>query len=166
MRIWVVKLFVGHVSRRRSWGTVLNIMLRAWVLRIWLNSKAMLDCTYVFTLAVLKPVFYTYRIPSLKNMKYTSYLKIENLSMSYTVRFWSPNIRSTSVKIIFKTSSMTWKVWASTKTGFLVKSYIVWNITQCSTLEVNRWFWGTCRLHLQGWRVSEPRNQCKAGSNK
>jgi hypothetical protein len=47
-----------------------------------------------------------------------------------------------------------------------MKSYIVWDITQCSTLEVNRCFWGTCRLHLQGWRVSKPRNQCEAGSKK
>jgi hypothetical protein len=33
----------------------------------------------------------------------------------------------------------------------------------CSILEVNRYFWGTCHLHLQGQRISQARNQHKAG---
>jgi hypothetical protein len=32
----------------------------------------------------------------------------------------------------------------------------------CSPLKVNRRFGGTCRLHLQGRRISRARNQCKS----
>jgi hypothetical protein len=35
------------------------------------------------------------------------------------------------------------------------KSYIVWDITPCSQLKVNRRFGGTCHLHLQGRRIYE-----------
>jgi hypothetical protein len=34
-----------------------------------------------------------------------------------------------------------------------------WDITLCSPLKVNRHFGGTCRLHLQGRRISQARNQ-------
>jgi hypothetical protein len=34
----------------------------------------------------------------------------------------------------------------------------------CSPLKVNRCFGETCLLHLQGWRISQARNQHKAGS--
>jgi hypothetical protein len=30
---------------------------------------------------------------------------------------------------------------------------------QCSPLKVNRCVWRICRLHLQGWRISQARNQ-------
>jgi hypothetical protein len=42
---------------------------------------------------------------------------------------------------------------------FSLMSYVLWNITPCSPLEVNRYFRGTCRLHLQGRGVSQVRNQ-------
>jgi hypothetical protein len=45
-------------------------------------------------------------------------------------------------------------------------SYIWWGISTCSSLKVNRCFGGTCRLHLQGRRISQVRNQHEAGSNK
>jgi hypothetical protein len=32
----------------------------------------------------------------------------------------------------------------------MMKIPIFWDITPCSPLKVNRRFWGTCRLHLQG----------------
>lgn len=32
----------------------------------------------------------------------------------------------------------------------VVKSSISWDITQCISLKVNRYFKGICRLHLQG----------------
>jgi hypothetical protein len=37
----------------------------------------------------------------------------------------------------------------------VVKSSVVWDITPCSALNVNRRFGGTCRLHLQGRRISK-----------
>jgi hypothetical protein len=42
----------------------------------------------------------------------------------------------------------------------LLKSTIFWDITPYSPLKVNRRFWGTYRLHLQGRRIiSRARNQ-------
>jgi hypothetical protein len=43
-----------------------------------------------------------------------------------------------------------------------LKRSVFWNITPCSLLKVNRRFGGTCRLHLQGRRISQARNQCEA----
>jgi hypothetical protein len=43
------------------------------------------------------------------------------------------------------------------------KSSIFCDITQCSPLKVNRPFTGTCRLHLQGRRISKARNQHGTG---
>jgi hypothetical protein len=37
--------------------------------------------------------------------------------------------------------------------------HIFWDITTCSPLKVNRWFGGTCRLYVQGRRISQARNQ-------
>jgi hypothetical protein len=39
------------------------------------------------------------------------------------------------------------------------KSSVLWDITQCSPLKVNRLFGGTCRLNLQGRRISQARKQ-------
>jgi hypothetical protein len=44
----------------------------------------------------------------------------------------------------------------------VMKSSVFWDITQCSPLKVNRCVWGICRLHLQGWRISQARNQCES----
>jgi hypothetical protein len=44
-------------------------------------------------------------------------------------------------------------------TDVVLKSTIFWNITPCNTLSVNRRFGGTCRLHLQGGKISQARNQ-------
>jgi hypothetical protein len=41
----------------------------------------------------------------------------------------------------------------------MTKSTIVRDITPCSPLKVNRRFGGTYRLHLQGRKLSQPRNQ-------
>jgi hypothetical protein len=46
-----------------------------------------------------------------------------------------------------------------------MKSSIFWDITPCSPLKVNRSFGETCRLHLQGGRISQANNQREAGSN-
>jgi hypothetical protein len=40
-----------------------------------------------------------------------------------------------------------------------VKSIIFWDMTQCSPLSVNQHFGGTYRLHLQGRKISQARNQ-------
>jgi hypothetical protein len=37
-----------------------------------------------------------------------------------------------------------------------------WDIILCSPLKVNRRFGGTCRLHLQGRRISQERNEYEA----
>jgi hypothetical protein len=38
----------------------------------------------------------------------------------------------------------------------------IWDTTLCSPLKINRRF-GTCRLCLQGRRISQARNQCEKG---
>jgi hypothetical protein len=43
-----------------------------------------------------------------------------------------------------------------------MKRSIFWDITLCSPLKVNRCFGGTCRLQLQGRRISPARNQRKS----
>jgi hypothetical protein len=40
-------------------------------------------------------------------------------------------------------------------TAVVMKSSIVWDITPCSPLKVNRRFGGTCCLHLHGRRISQ-----------
>jgi hypothetical protein len=44
-------------------------------------------------------------------------------------------------------------------TVVVMKSSSFWVITSCSQLKVNGRFEGTCRLHLQGGRISQARNQ-------
>jgi hypothetical protein len=47
-----------------------------------------------------------------------------------------------------------------------MKSTVFWDITPSSPLEVNRRFGGTYRLHLQGRRMNQARNEHKAGSSQ
>jgi hypothetical protein len=47
-------------------------------------------------------------------------------------------------------------------TALVIKSCIFWDITPCSPLKVNLRFGVTCRLHLQGQRISRARNQCES----
>jgi hypothetical protein len=42
------------------------------------------------------------------------------------------------------------------------KRAVLWDITPCTPLKVNRRFGGTYCLHLQGRRISRARNQCKS----
>jgi hypothetical protein len=46
----------------------------------------------------------------------------------------------------------------------VMNSSIFWDIKLCSLLKVNQNLRGTCHLYLQGWRVSQARNQHEAGS--
>jgi hypothetical protein len=48
----------------------------------------------------------------------------------------------------------------------VMKSINFWNIMPCSLLTVNRRFGGTYRLHLQGSRISQVRNQREAGNTQ
>jgi hypothetical protein len=43
---------------------------------------------------------------------------------------------------------------------------VLWDITPCRPLKVNRGFWGTYHLHLQCWRANKPRNQQEAGGKQ
>jgi hypothetical protein len=47
---------------------------------------------------------------------------------------------------------------------FYVDIYILWHITPCSLWKANQQFGGTCRLHLQGRRINQARNQHEAGT--
>jgi hypothetical protein len=51
-------------------------------------------------------------------------------------------------------------------TVVVMKNSVIWDITPCSPLKVNRRFRGTSRVHLQGRRISEARNQCEAGGKQ
>jgi hypothetical protein len=44
-----------------------------------------------------------------------------------------------------------------------MKSHIFWDITPCSQLKINQRLRGTCRLHFQGRRISQARNQREDG---
>jgi hypothetical protein len=44
-------------------------------------------------------------------------------------------------------------------TALVMNSSILWNMTVRSPLRIDRRFGGTCRLHLQGRRISQERNQ-------
>jgi hypothetical protein len=48
------------------------------------------------------------------------------------------------------------------QTESTLKSSIFWDITPCSPLKVNQRFGGTCRLQLQGQRISRARNQSES----
>jgi hypothetical protein len=48
----------------------------------------------------------------------------------------------------------------------VMKSFIFWDITPCSTAKVNRCFVETYRLHLQWRRVSQARNQHESGNEQ
>jgi hypothetical protein len=66
----------------------------------------------------------------------------------------------------WRTSSEHFPIyWAAANWGnhvgfqVLTAEVIFWDITRCSSLEVNRRFGGTYCLHLQGRRISRARNQ-------
>jgi hypothetical protein len=44
-------------------------------------------------------------------------------------------------------------------TAVVMKSSAFWDTTSCSPMKFNRRFGGTCRLHFQGRRISQARNQ-------
>jgi hypothetical protein len=43
-----------------------------------------------------------------------------------------------------------------------LRSSVFWGITPCSPVKVNRRFGRTCRVHVQGGRIGQGRNLCKA----
>jgi hypothetical protein len=50
----------------------------------------------------------------------------------------------------------------TTQATLISKSPVVWDIRPCSPLKANRLFGGTCRLNLQGRRISKVRNKHEA----
>jgi hypothetical protein len=46
----------------------------------------------------------------------------------------------------------------------VMKSYILWDVTLCSHLKINRRFGGKYCLKLQGGRISQARNQHETNS--
>jgi hypothetical protein len=48
----------------------------------------------------------------------------------------------------------------------VMKSSVFWDIVPCSPLKVNRRLGGTCRLHLQGRRINQPRTSVKEGGKQ
>jgi hypothetical protein len=56
-----------------------------------------------------------------------------------------------------------WSVGFEVLTAVVMENSIFWNITLRSPLKVNLRFGGTCRLHLQGLRISQARSQRDAG---
>jgi hypothetical protein len=59
---------------------------------------------------------------------------------------------------------MIWFTWTEVEflRAVVMKSSIFWDIMSCSPLKVNRSYGGTGRLHIQGLRVSQVRNQHEA----
>jgi hypothetical protein len=51
-------------------------------------------------------------------------------------------------------------------TAVIMDSTIFWDITPFSSMNVNRSFGGTCRLHLEGRKINQARNHGDAGSRK
>jgi hypothetical protein len=43
-----------------------------------------------------------------------------------------------------------------------MESSVFWDIMLCSPPKVYQCFWGTCRLHLQGRKISQARNQSES----
>jgi hypothetical protein len=60
----------------------------------------------------------------------------------------------------FKTLSVVCRIWGSHIGGYEV------DIMLCSLLIINQRFRGTCRLHLQGWGISQARNQHEAAGKQ
>jgi hypothetical protein len=51
-------------------------------------------------------------------------------------------------------------------TAAIMKPSIIWDITSCCPLIVNRHFGETCHFHPQGPRIRQVRNQGEAGSKQ
>jgi hypothetical protein len=74
----------------------------------------------------------------------------------------------TSIAVLFigQTGYLEQYVGFEVLTAVVMKSSVFWDLMPCSPLKVNQSFSGTCRHHLQGWRISQVRNQHEAGSKQ
>jgi hypothetical protein len=79
------------------------------------------------------------------------YINLTFITGHYRKNFLKPN----SIEMICNNSDYTDR--KHTKTN--QKSYSFWDIAPCSPLKVNRRLEGTYRLHLQGQRIFQARNQ-------
>jgi hypothetical protein len=51
-------------------------------------------------------------------------------------------------------------------TAVVMKNSVYWGIASCSPLKASQCFGRTCRLHLQGRRICQTRNQCDVVSKQ
>jgi hypothetical protein len=79
---------------------------------------------------------------------------------------WSENQWMSTMSLFALTLHISQIVGFEVLTAVVMKISIFWDITPCSPLKVNRRFGETYRLHLQGRRVSQKRNQSEAGSKQ
>jgi hypothetical protein len=56
-------------------------------------------------------------------------------------------------------NSLYFQAEIDSENAITMESFILWNITRCSLLEVNQRFEGTYRLHLQGRKIIQERSQ-------
>jgi hypothetical protein len=63
-------------------------------------------------------------------------------------------------------NEMIWCLGFEVFTAMVMKSSLFWEMMSCSPMKVNWCFGGTCHFHIQGWRVSQARNQHDASSKK
>jgi hypothetical protein len=68
---------------------------------------------------------------------------------------------------VMNVSYLQLKKWISVEfqvlTAVIMNSSIFWDIMPCSLVKDNQHFGGTYHIHLQGWRVSQARNQHGVG---
>jgi hypothetical protein len=96
-----------------------------------------------------------------------------------TAKSYHPILKNIYIKYRVQASPLnkyfSWKWWPIHYSGFEILTPVVmkrsayWDITPCSPLKVIRRLRnmvGTCRLHLQGRRIRQARNQHEAGSKQ
>jgi hypothetical protein len=100
-----------------------------------------------------------YHIPEDVNLSFSQIcLKENTISILVTLLFMIVNIK------YFKYKEVEWvsRIWGSCSGDYeefyILRYNIAWFV------KVSQHFLGTCHLHLQGWRVSQARNQHEASS--
>jgi hypothetical protein len=72
--------------------------------------------------------------------------------VSYSIWTWHYRTR---IRIYMYTDIVRYPWKSEPLTAVVMKSYVLWDITSCSPSKANWRFGGTCRLHLQGQRISQ-----------
>jgi hypothetical protein len=94
------------------------------------------------------------------NLRYGSFLFLFPIITKNTIQLF----------VILEKKMFQWNMWILSlfcgdpgRTELNQTLEIFWDTT-CSRVKTNRRFEGKCRVHLQGWRLSQARNQHEAGS--